>query len=85
MVWNARSHAAYHGYSHLSGIEMMCSFTMWNHSLFRICLAARPHRIGAVFLEPFVHVETEVLLAPEHPGQCLAHDAGLVFADPCPE
>ena len=20
--WNARSHAAYHGYSHLSGIEM---------------------------------------------------------------
>jgi hypothetical protein len=22
-VWNARSHAAYHGYSHLSGIEMM--------------------------------------------------------------
>ena len=21
-VWKARSHAAYHGYSHLSGIEM---------------------------------------------------------------
>ena len=36
MVWNARSHAAYHGYSHLSGIEMMCWFTMWNHSLFRM-------------------------------------------------
>ena len=23
--WNARSHAAYHGYSHLSGIEMTSS------------------------------------------------------------
>jgi len=36
MVWKAKSHAAYHGYSHLSGIEMMCWFTMWNHSLFRM-------------------------------------------------
>ena len=35
MVWKARSQAAYQGYSHLSGIEMMCWFTMWNHSLFR--------------------------------------------------
>src|SRR5215471_18156734 len=37
MVWNARSHAAYQGYSHLSGIEMTWSLTMWNHSLLRIC------------------------------------------------
>ena len=82
MVWNARSHAAYHGYSHLSGIEMMCSFTMWNHSLFRIGFCARPHRIDAMFLEPLVHVETEVLLAPQHPGQRLPHDEGLIFTDP---
>ena len=34
-VWKARSHAAYHGYSHLSGIEMMSSFSMWYHSEFR--------------------------------------------------
>ena len=27
-----------------------------------------------MFLEPFVHVEEEILLAPEHPGQRLAHD-----------
>ena len=27
-VWNARSQAAYHGYSHLSGIEMMSLFSM---------------------------------------------------------
>ena len=25
IVWNARSQAAYHGYSHLSGIEMTSS------------------------------------------------------------
>src|SRR4030095_767991 len=34
-VWKARSHAAYHGYSHLSGMEMMSSLSMWNHSEFR--------------------------------------------------
>jgi len=34
-----------------------------------------------MFCEPFVHVETEVLLAPQHPGQCLSHDAGCIFAD----
>ena len=36
MQWNARSHAAYHGYSHLSGIEITWSFTMWYHSRLRI-------------------------------------------------
>ena len=55
---------------------------MWNHSLFRIAWLAGLHRIDAMFLEPFVHVETEVLLAPQHPGQRLPHDAGLIFADP---
>ena len=34
-MWKARSQAAYQGYSHLSGIEMMSSFSMWNHSEFR--------------------------------------------------
>ena len=28
MQWNAKSHAAYHGYSHLSGMEITWSFTM---------------------------------------------------------
>ena len=82
MAWNAKSQAAYQGYSHLSGIEMMFSFTMWNHSLFRMCGAPRPHRVGAVFLQPFVHIEIEVLLAPEHPRQRLTHDPGRVFANP---
>ena len=38
IMWNARSHAAYHGYSHLSGIEMMSLLNMWAHSLLRTCL-----------------------------------------------
>ena len=35
MVWNARSHAAYHGYSHLSGMEITSALSMWNQSVFR--------------------------------------------------
>ena len=34
-----------------------------------------------MFHEPFVHIEEEKLFAPEHPGQRLAHDKGLIFAD----
>ena len=41
----------------------------------------RPHRIVAVFLEPFVGVVKEVLLAPQHPGQRLPHHTRLIFAD----
>ena len=43
--------------------------------------AVRAHRVDAVFLEPFVGIEKEVLLAPEHPGQGLAHDIGRVIAE----
>src|SRR5579864_7472280 len=39
MVWNAKSQAAYQGYSHLSGIEMTCSFTICDHSPLRIVLS----------------------------------------------
>src|SRR5512139_2091936 len=35
-VWNARSQAAYQGYSHLSGMEITSSLSMWNHSEFRM-------------------------------------------------
>ena len=41
----------------------------------------RPHRIVAMFLEPYVGVVKEVLLAPQHPGQCLPHHAGRILAD----
>ena len=80
IAWNARSQAAYHGYSHLSGIEMMSSLIMWNHSLLRIVLAERRERPGVVLLEPFGDIEAEVLFAPEHSGERLAHDVRGVFA-----
>ena len=81
MEWKAKSHAAYHGYSHLSGIEMTCWFTMWNQSLFRMDCLAGLHRIDAMFHEPLVEVEVKVLLGPQHPGQRLPHDKRLIFAD----
>ena len=34
-----------------------------------------------MFREPFVHVEKEELLRPEHAGQRLAHDECFIFAD----
>ena len=33
--WKARSHAAYHGYSHLSGMEMTSALLRWRHSWLR--------------------------------------------------
>ena len=35
MVWNARSQAAYHGYSHVSGMEMTSWLAMWNQPSLR--------------------------------------------------
>ena len=80
-VWKARSHAAYHGYSHLSGIEMMSALSMWNHSVFRT--PGRPdseQRMALVLAEPPLEIEVVVLLAPQHAGQRLAVHAALVVA-----
>ncbi len=33
--WNARSHAAYHGYSQLSGIEITSELSRWRQSALR--------------------------------------------------
>ena len=38
--------------------------------------------MSIVFLQPQIDVEVVELLAPEHPGQRLAHDGGGVGADP---
>src|SRR6266481_6738659 len=35
IMWKARSHAAKHGYSHLSGMEMTSRLKRWVHSRFR--------------------------------------------------
>src|SRR5690349_10490813 len=37
IVWKARSHAAYHGYSHLSGIEITSALLRCIHSRLRPC------------------------------------------------
>src|SRR3982751_5813867 len=35
IMWNARSHAAYHGYSHLSGMLITSRLNRWPQSRFR--------------------------------------------------
>ena len=42
MQWNARSQAAYQGYSHLSGMDTTSWLSMWNHDSLRV-----PRRSGA--------------------------------------
>ena len=44
-AWKARSQAAYQGYSHLSGMEMTSSLTMWNQSRLRTSKRVRV-RVG---------------------------------------
>jgi hypothetical protein len=34
-----------------------------------------------MFSEPLIHIETEILFRPEHPGQSLTHHARGVFSD----
>jgi hypothetical protein len=34
-----------------------------------------------VFLEPFAHIETKILLTPEHAGQGLTHDPRCIVAN----
>ena len=46
------------------------------------CLAARLQRIDAVLSQPFVDIEAEVLLGPQHSRQRLPHDTALVFGQP---
>src|SRR5260370_32450193 len=41
----------------------------------------RLHRILAMFRKPFVQVEEEILLAPQHSGQRLPHDESFIIAD----
>ena len=77
MQWNARSQAAYHGYSHLSGIEMMSALLRCAQSRLRPCL--RSAGGGGCVGSPFSHSRHVVvveLLAPDHAGERLALDAG---------
>ena len=81
IVWNARSQAAYQGYSHLSGMEMTSPFSMWNHSVFRTPRRTARERVRLVLLQPPVEVEVVVLLRPEHTGERLAVDPALILVE----
>ena len=81
MTWKARSQAAYHGYSHLSGIEMMSALYMWCQWSLRGAACVRLERIRAVLLEPLVDVVVVELLGPQHAGERLPHDVGRVGAE----
>ena len=71
-AWKARSQAANHGYSHLSGMEMTRIELRWRQWPLRHGEAGggrRPARVVAV--EPPVDVEEVDLLAPEQAGEGL--------------
>ena len=79
-VWKAKSQAAYQGYSHLSGMEMMSAFSMWNHSMFRRAAVANvEQRMAFVLGQPLLQVEVVELLAPQHSSQSLTVHPALVF------
>ena len=82
MAWNAKSHAANHGYSHLSGIEIMCLFTMWNHSLFRIVGAFGRAGSAPCSSSHLFTSKPKYCLLQSIPAKSLSHDAGCIGANP---
>ena len=81
--WKARSQAAYQGYSHLSGMEMMSALTRCVQSLSRPLLReAGGFGMAGVAGEPAAHVHVVVLLGPQHAGEGLAlHEARVGLRD----
>ena len=78
--WKARSHAANHGYSHLSGIDMMSKASNVRQRALRPSSRdAGRRRLRRVAVEPARDVVVVELLAPEHPGERLAQDERLVL------
>ena len=80
IMWNARSQAAYQGYSHLSGMEITSRLKRCRQSVLRPCLRAwRRGRQVRVAVEPVLDDVMVKLLRPEQPGVGLAADAAVVF------
>ena len=77
-TWKARSHAAYQGYSHLSGMEMMSLFSMWCQRSLRGALDASFGGVGAALGQPSIDVVVVELFRPQHTGERLPHDVLLV-------
>ncbi len=61
--WKARSHEAYHGYSHLSGMAMMSWLLRWRQPAFRPEVRASCGRMISP-VEPARDVVMVELLAP---------------------
>ena len=77
--WNARSHAANQGYSHLSGIDMMSKASKPRQRALRPCEpGVRRPRLGRIAVQPARDVVVVELLAPQHPGEGLPHHQRLV-------
>ena len=75
MQWNAKSHAAYQGYSHLSGIERMSALLRLQPLAVAAVLAAVGWRgLIGVAVEPCRHIQEVELLAPDHSGKRLPLD-----------
>jgi hypothetical protein len=78
-MWNARSHAAYHGYSHLSGIEMtsrVVEVLPVGVAAAETCRVRRLGR-GRIAVQPVGDDVVVELLRPEQPGVALPHDIPL--------
>jgi len=82
-TWKARSHAAYQGYSHLSGMEMMCACACGASARCRGAPPARVKGIGACSEQPGVDVVVVELLRPEHAGDGLTHHVRGVCVELC--
>ena len=79
IMWNARSHAANQGYSHLSGMEMTSRLNRCRQSWLRPFLrAVRRRRLVGVAVEPVLDDVVVELLGPEQPGVRLPGDALLL-------
>ena len=73
------SHAANHGYSHLSGIDSTSPAAKWRQLWLRPVLrSSGGRRPVLVAVEPAIHHVAVVLLAPQHAGKRLTLDVAHV-------
>ena len=76
--WNARSQAANHGYSQVSGIEMTSRAHRWGHASLRTPRApGRRRRLAGIALEPVLDDVVVELARPQEAGVGLADDVAL--------
>ncbi len=73
--------AAYPGYSHLSGMEMISSFTHVEPLGLRIKPRWSTLELRAVFHEPGFQIIYVVLLGPEHARQGLPHNETFIITE----